>query len=42
MGRAAEVSPMQGDALKERLGARADGHEPVSAAMLVRVALLVG
>ena len=33
---------MQGDALQERLGARAGGHEPVSAAMLVRVALLVG
>jgi hypothetical protein len=42
MGGAAEVSPMQGDALQERLGARARGHEPVSAAMLVRVALLVG
>jgi hypothetical protein len=42
MGGAAEVSPMQRDALQERLGARARGHEPVAAAMLVRMAFLVG
>jgi len=42
VGGAAEVPPMQRDALQERLGARAGGHEPVSAAMLVRVALSVG